>query len=117
MVNFIRPIDSNAMVDFLLDKRNELVKKFGAEDAELEEKEILDSCIIPIIDCIIEKTMSFPIVKAFDGNLNIGYWEPTTGLKMKCSFCKKDSYSGNSPYCPNCGSHMGDKNDVLAKLQ
>ena len=45
-----------------------------------------------------------------------GYWMPGSGLKVKCSSCKEETYGGKTKFCPHCGIEMKEKNDVLARL-
>lgn len=122
MVSYIVPIDKNTILDFLLDKRNELAKTMD-KDGATEDKEIasynalVENCAFPLIDGILTKITMMPTVPVIGRDPSIGYWTPAGGLKLKCSCCEKDSYSGKTPYCPNCGSLMGDRDDFLANLQ
>jgi hypothetical protein len=123
LVSYIVPVDKNAILDFLLDKRNELAKMINkdeitAEDDDLaSESDIVEACLVPLVDCILAKITTMPTVPVIGRDPSIGYWTPTGGLKLKCSCCEKDSYGGKTPYCPNCGSLMGDRDDFLANLQ
>lgn len=122
LVSYIVPIDKNAILDFLLDKKNELAKTMD-EDGATEDKEmasynaLVENCAFPLIDAILAKITMMPTVPVIGRDPSIGYWTPAGGLKVKCSCCEKDSYGGKTPYCPNCGSLMGDRNDFLANLQ
>lgn len=122
LVSYIVPIDKNTILDFLLDKRNELAKTMD-KDGATEDKEIasynalVENCAFPLIDGILTKITMMPTVPVIRRDPSIGYWTPAGGLKLKCSCCEKDSYGGKTPYCPNCGSLMGDRNDFLANLQ
>ena len=124
LVNYIVPVDKNTILDFLLDKRNELAKMINKDEITPEddndlasESDIIETCLVPLIDCILAKIATMPTVPVIGRDSNIGYWMPAGGLKLKCSCCEKDSYSGRTPYCPNCGSLMGDRDDFLANLQ
>lgn len=93
------------------------------EDGATEDKEmasynaLVENCAFPLIDAILAKITMMPTVPVIGRDPSIGYWTPAGGLKVKCSCCEKDSYGGKTPYCPNCGSLMGDRNDFLANLQ
>lgn len=123
LVSYIVPIDKNAILDFLLDKRNELAKMINKDEITPEdndlasESDIVETCLVPLIDCILTKITMMSTVPVIGRDPSIGYWTPAGGLKLKCSCCEKDSYGGKTPYCPNCGSLMGDRNDFLANLQ
>ena len=122
LVSYIVPIDKNTILDFLLDKRNELAntmdKNGATEDKEIASyNALVENCAFPLIDGILTKITMMPTVPVIGRDPSIGYWTPTGGLKLRCSCCEKDSYSGKTPYCPNCGSLMGDRDDFLASLQ
>lgn len=118
----IRPIDGNLVADMLLNKRNEMTKileagKFESGDSLMEDDIlILEECYIPLIDEIIKFVFQMPTIRAYNDVDEYGYWEPATGLKMKCSSCHEESYSGRSNFCPHCGIPMKEKRDALARL-
>ena len=118
LVNAIIPIDRNALVNSVLDKRNQLAAQINTEDAIDEaEGEIIESCLIPLIDCFLKMVCDAPVVRAFEDSDYVGYWEHVVGFKVKCSVCQKEAYGLDLHYCPHCGSRMEEKQDVLARLQ
>lgn len=70
-----------------------------------------------MINVINAAALQLPTVKAYKDIEEYGYWMPGSGLKVKCSSCKEETYGGKSNFCPNCGIAMKEKNDVLARLQ
>jgi len=118
LVNAIVPIDRNDLVNRILDKRNQLAAQINTEEAIDEaEGEIIEACLIPLIDCLLKMICDAPVVRAFDDSDYVGYWEHVVGFKVKCSVCQKEAYGLDLHYCPHCGSRMEEKQDVLARLQ
>ena len=121
-INMVKPVDGNLITDMLLDRRNRMAKMLETnkfEDGEpltKSESAILEEGYIPLIDEIIKFIFQLPAIRAYNNVDDYGYWMPAAGLKMKCSSCHEESYSGRSKFCPHCGVPMTEKKDVLERL-
>ena len=109
----IKPISSSDIIKLLKEYQRRLLER--ATDEELV-KAVQDT-YITLLDNLMADIRKLPTVNAFAKSQNYGYWEPAGGLSLKCSSCKQTSLSGKTAFCPHCGIPMGDKEDVLARLQ
>lgn len=68
LINYIAAIDRNAVLELLIDKRNELAKMINRDETITEdnnlafEEAIIENCLIPLIDGFFSKIVSMPIV-------------------------------------------------------
>lgn len=114
MVKPVNPVDSNQVLEVL----NESAASVREAVADQEEwQKISEKLIIPMFNVIKATILQLPIVRAFSGTEEYGYWEPGLGLKVRCSCCKKETPGSKTNFCPNCGMPMKEKQDVLARLQ
>ena len=69
LVSYIAPIDKNAVLELLINKRNELAKMINKDEIMTEdddlasEEEIIESCLVPLIDGLFNKIASMPIIE------------------------------------------------------
>ena len=109
----IKPINSSDTIKLLKEYQQRLLEQAIDE----ETVKAVQDTYITLLDNIITDIRKLPTVRAFDKTNDNAYWEPAVGLSLKCSSCGQNSLSGKTAFCPHCGTPMGDKEDVLARLQ
>ena len=109
----IKPINSSDVIKLLKDYNARIVNQATDE----ETRQFIDETYSTLLNNIMVDIRKLPTVRAFDKTNDNAYWEPAVGLSLKCSSCGQNSLSGKTAFCPHCGTPMGDKEDVLARLQ
>ena len=113
MVNIINPVNVNDILAVLNETRASLREVI---EEKPDQKEVIERIVIPMINVIQATALQLPTVKAYKDIEDYGYWMPGSGLKVKCSSCKEETYGGKTKFCPHCGIEMKEKKDVLARL-
>ena len=109
----IKPINSSDVIKLLKDYNARIVNQATDE----ETRQFIDETYSTLLNNIMIDVRKLPTVRTFDKTDDNAYWEPAVGLSLKCSSCGQNSLSGKTAFCPHCGIPMGDKEDVLARLQ
>ena len=109
VVTPINPIDSNKVLEILEKAKSDMQQTIIDES---NWKETIED----ILNEITVFVMRLPTIYVGAVINTSGYWMQGTGIKVKCSNCRAESYDEQAHYCPNCGVHMEDKNNAMVRL-
>lgn len=110
----VNPIDSNKVMELLDSAEKAFIEVMeGHQSLEIFREKIL----IPFFKALRTAISKLPTIYTYEGARDYGFWKLSkNSISVTCSICGKNSYSGITPYCPNCGHPMKENENELERL-